>query len=75
MEPESFRLAIEGQGKAGFVNGNARVALREEGDTTIVDVSGTAEVGGMIARVGQRLVGSVSKMMLDRLFACLQGKV
>lgn len=29
----------------------------------------------MIARVGQRLIGSVSKMMLDRLFACLQGKV
>jgi carbon monoxide dehydrogenase subunit G len=75
VEPESYRLAIEGQGKAGFVKGEARVALRDEGATTIVEVTGTAEVGGMIARVGQRLVGSVSKMMLDRLFACLQGKV
>jgi carbon monoxide dehydrogenase subunit G len=75
VEPESYRLAIEGQGKAGFVKGEARVALREEGATTILEVTGTAEVGGMIARVGQRLVGSVSKMMLDRLFACLQGKV
>jgi len=28
-----------------------------------------------IARLGQRLIGSVSKMMLDRFFTCLQGMV
>jgi carbon monoxide dehydrogenase subunit G len=33
------------------------------------------EVGGMIARMGQRLIGSVSKMMLDRFFACMARKV
>jgi carbon monoxide dehydrogenase subunit G len=33
------------------------------------------EVGGTIARVGQRLLGTVGKMMMDRFFAGLQAKV
>ncbi len=75
VAPESYRLVIDGSGKHGFVNGESRVSLREDGGSTIVDVTGTMEVGGMIARVGQRLIGSVSKMMLDRFFACMAAKV
>lgn len=75
VAPESYRLAIDGSGKHGFVNGESRVTLREDGGSTIVDVTGTMDVGGMIARVGQRLIGSVSKMMLDRFFACMAGKL
>jgi carbon monoxide dehydrogenase subunit G len=40
-----------------------------------VDVSGTVQIRGLIARVGQRLIGGVAKMMLDRFFACLQSKL
>lgn len=75
VAPESYRLVIDGSGKHGFVNGESRVTLREDGGSTIVDVTGTMDVGGMIARVGQRLIGSVSKMMLDRFFACMAGKL
>ena len=75
VAPSSYRLTVEGQGKPGFAKGNSSIALRADGDKTIVDVSGTAQTGGPIARVGQRLIGGVSKMMLDRFFACLQGKV
>ena len=57
------------------MNGESRVTLRDGGATTVVDVQGTMDVGGTIARVGQRLIGSVSKMMLDRFFACLQGEM
>ena len=71
----SYRLTVEGQGRPGFVKGNVLIALRADGDGTIVDVKGTVETGGTIARLGQRLIGSVSKMMQDRFFACLQGKV
>ena len=73
--PSSYRLTVEGQGKPGFAKGNSSIALRASGDKTIVDVSGTVHTGGPIARVGQRLIGGVSKMMLDRFFSCLQGKV
>jgi uncharacterized protein len=75
VEPTSYRLTVEGQGKPGFAKGNSAITLRADGEKTIVDVSGTVQTGGPIARVGQRLIGGVSKMMLDRFFACLQGKV
>ena len=75
VAPSSYRLTVEGQGKPGFAKGNSSIALRADGDKTIVEVSGTVHTGGPIARVGQRLIGGVSKMMLDRFFSCLQGKV
>ena len=71
----SYRLTAEGRGKPGFVKGSAAITLRAAGATTIVDVTGTVQTGGPIARLGQRLIGGVSKMMLDRFFACLQGKL
>ena len=71
----SYRLTGEGQGRAGFVKGSSAIVLRADGGGTVVDVSATVQTGGPIARVGQRLIGSVSKMMLDRFFACLQGKL
>lgn len=74
VEPQSYRLEVEGQGKPGFVKGNAALALRPDGDGTVVDVTGTVQTGGAIARLGQRLIGSAAKMMQDRFFGCLQGK-
>lgn len=71
----SYRLTGEGQGRAGFVKGTADIALRDDEGRTIVTVTAAVQTGGAIARVGQRLIGSVSKMMLDRFFACLQGKL
>ena len=75
VPPSSYRLSVEGQGKPGFVKGNAAITLRADGATTIINVSGTVETGGPIARLGQRLIGGVSKMMQDRFFACLQSKL
>jgi uncharacterized protein len=73
--PHSYRLVVEGSGKAGFVNGGATIDLIAEGGGTTVRVTGQGNVGGVIARVGQRLLGSVSKMMMDRFFACMQQHV
>lgn len=73
--PESYTLTVEGQGRPGFVKGTAKISLRADGEGTVVDVKGTMQAGGTIARLGQRLIGSVSKMMQDRFFACLQGKL
>jgi uncharacterized protein len=75
VPPTSYRLVAEGQGRPGFVKGSSAITLRADGATTIVDVTGTVQTGGPIARLGQRLIGGVSKMMQDRFFACLQGKL
>jgi uncharacterized protein len=69
--PESYRLVIAGSGPAGFANGEAKVTLTEQGGKTSVTVEGDAQIGGMAAMVGQRMVGSVAQGMLDRFFACL----
>jgi carbon monoxide dehydrogenase subunit G len=79
-EPSSYKLTVEGQGRPGFVKGDVTITLRPAvsesgGAATIVDVSGTAQTGGTIARLGQRLIGSAAKMMQDRFFACMQSKL
>jgi len=75
VPPTSYRLMVEGQGRPGFVKGNAQLTLRADGAQTIVDVTGTVETGGTIARLGQRLIGGVAKMMQDRFFGCLKSKI
>ena len=71
----SYRLVMEGHGRAGFVKGSSVISLRPDGASTAVDVSGAVHTGGPIARVGQRLIGGVARMMMDRFFACLKAKL
>jgi carbon monoxide dehydrogenase subunit G len=73
--PHSYRLVVEGNGKPGFVKGEATVELIEQDQMTVVQVKGQGQVGGLIARVGQRLLGATSKMIIDRFFACLQRRL
>src|ERR1700736_4840406 len=71
----SYGLVVEGQGRPGFVKGSCAITLRADGAIAAVDVSATVQTGGQIARVGQRLISGVAKMMMDRFFECLQGKL
>ena len=75
VEPSSYRLKVEGQGRPGFVKGEVAITLSADGANTVVAVAGTAQTGGTIARLGQRIVGSAAKMMQDRFFACMQSKL
>ena len=72
VQMRSYKLTFEGNGSSGFVRGEALVTLEEQEGKTLVKVEGNAQVGGTIARVGQSLMASVNKMMLDRFFTCLQ---
>lgn len=75
VRPVSYRLAVEGQGRPGFVKGAATITLLAVEAGTIVEVTGDVHTGGAIARLGQRLISGVATMMQDRFFACLQGKL
>lgn len=75
VDQTSYRLIVEGQGRPGFVKGNSAVALKGHDTSTEVEVTGSVQMGGPIARVGQRLIGGVAKMMMDRFFACLNSKL
>jgi len=66
--PESYRLAAEGSGGPGFVKADTVITLTETEDGTRVSYSADVQVGGLIAGVGQRMLGGVSKMMADQFF-------
>lgn len=73
--PNRYRLVVDATGRAGFVKGDAVIALSPTIDGTSVDVSATADAGGMLARVGQRMIESVARMTMDKFFACLASKL
>jgi hypothetical protein len=66
--PESYKMTVEGSGGPGFIRGEAVISLAEAGEGTRVSYSADLQVGGLIASVGQRMLGGVSKMMADKFF-------
>jgi carbon monoxide dehydrogenase subunit G len=73
MKPyESYSLIIEGNGRSGFVKGESQVTLTENNGKTTVDVETDSSSGGLLARVGQRMMESFARNMMDRFFTCLQ---
>tara|TARA_B100000809_G_scaffold59246_1_gene55812 strand:+ start:202 stop:636 length:435 start_codon:yes stop_codon:yes gene_type:complete len=76
MKPfESYSLIIEGNGPSGFVRGESQVKLTENNGNTTVDVDSESSSGGLLARVGQRMMESFSRNMMERFFICLQESV
>ena len=68
----SYKMMVEGNGSAGFVRGEGDVKLdAQENGGTVILVEGDAQVGGTVALVGQRLMSTVSKQMMDRFFRCI----
>jgi len=72
---ESYRLIIEGNGPSGFVRGESQITLTDDGGKTIVNVESESSSGGLLARVGQRMMESFARSMMDRFFTCLQQSV
>ncbi len=66
--PQRVRLIGEGRGLPGYVKGEARVALSSQGNDTKISYEGDVQVGGLLAGIGQRMIGGVAKMMLEHFF-------
>ncbi len=66
--PESYRLHAEGSGGPGFVRSDTAISLGDAPDGTRVSYAADVQIGGLIAGVGQRMLGGVSKMMADQFF-------
>ena len=64
----SDKMAVEGSGGPGFIRGETVITLTQAGAGTRVAYTADLQVGGLIASVGQRLLGGVSKMMADKFF-------
>lgn len=67
--PNGYTLSGQGSGgAAGFGKGEAKVALREEGDETVISYTAHATVGGKLAQIGQRLIDSTAKKLAGQFF-------
>ena len=68
--PVSYTISGEGKGGiAGFAKGGADVTLTEDGDDTVLVYDAKAEIGGKLAQLGSRLVGSSAKKLAQQFFA------
>ena len=74
-EPHSFRLQAEGKRPGGSVTGGGTISITPDGDGTRLDVTGEAKVTGILARVGQRLVGSAARVLMDQFFNCARARL
>ena len=66
--PDSYKMAVEGSGGPGFIRGDTIITLTDNGTGTRVSYTADVQVGGLIASVGQRMLGGVAKMMADKFF-------
>jgi len=73
QEPAHYVLSIDGQGSIGFMKGNVAFDLEAQGESkALLRYAGSAEVGGVVAGVGQRVLSGVAKFLAGRFFKALE---
>lgn len=76
QEPSHYVLSGEGSGGPGFMQGDLVIDLEENGrGGTTLKYSTDAKIGGLIAGVGQRMLGGIGKMMVNQFFKKVEGFV
>jgi len=66
--PSHYVLSGEGSGGPGFMRGDMAIDLEEQDGKTLLKYSTDAQVGGLVAAIGQRMLNGVAKMMVDQFF-------
>jgi carbon monoxide dehydrogenase subunit G len=66
--PHSLIVKMDGKGLPGFVKGEGRIELTPKGDDTDIAYAGEAQVGGLIASVGQRMIDAVARKIVQQFF-------
>jgi carbon monoxide dehydrogenase subunit G len=74
-KPDSYRMDISGKGAPGFVKGGGAVRLETQGATTTMHYTGDAQVGGRIASVGQRLLESSAKALVNQSLEAINHQI
>lgn len=71
VEPDSYRIDVDGKGPQGFVKANGRLHLTPRDNQTYMTYEGDAQVGGRIASVGQRLLDSSARSIIRQSLEAL----
>jgi carbon monoxide dehydrogenase subunit G len=70
--PNAYVMKLDGRGPSGFMTGEGRVSLADDGDGTILAYDLEATVGGKLAAVGQRVLDSSAKAVAQQGLAGLE---
>jgi carbon monoxide dehydrogenase subunit G len=73
--PSHYVLSGEGQGGPGFMRGDLAIDLEEQNGKTLLKYSTDAQVGGLIAAIGQRMLNGVAKMMVEQFFKKVESRL
>lgn len=73
--PNHYKITLDGSGGTGFVRGEGTVDLEPQGDKTLLKWVGDLQIGGLIAGVGQRMLGGIGKMLIGQFFTCLERRL
>ncbi|MFC4767743.1 SRPBCC family protein [Effusibacillus consociatus] len=73
---KSYKLIMHGEGGPGFVDAEGVIDLTagEDGKTTLT-YNYTAEVGGKVAAIGQRMLGGVAKLLINDFFKKIKKEI
>jgi 2-furoyl-CoA dehydrogenase large subunit len=74
-EPESLRLIGKASGALGFGAGEGLVRLAAADGGTRLTYQYRADVGGKVAAVGQRLIATVTRVLIAEFFGALERRV
>lgn len=74
--PTDYTLEMDGRATPGFVHGAARMELSEQDDgQTRLSVKADAQVGGLIASVGQRVLTGIARQLMRQMFENIEREV
>jgi carbon monoxide dehydrogenase subunit G len=68
IAPASFTMRAAGSGAPGTIQAVVKMSLTPEGEGTLLSYDADAVVGGVIAGVGQRVLGGVAKKTAGEFF-------
>lgn len=68
VPPSSFTMRAAGSGAPGTIQAEVQITLSAEGEGTLLTYDADAVVGGVIAGVGQRVLGGVAKKTAGEFF-------
>ncbi|SRR5579875_930213 len=72
-QPEYYKASFDGKGAQGFIRGTGTLELEPKGqEQTLVRYAADVQIGGPIMQVGQRMLESVAKRMLNDFFAAAE---
>ena len=63
-----LRLKIEGQGIPGYMHGEGSLEFHPRGEQTELRYQGEAQVGGLVAAVGQRMIDMAARKIIQQFF-------